>query len=40
MHQPIKSTTSVAVNPFKKQKRKRYHGWPLVKDQTTARTSG
>ena len=40
MHQHIKSTASVAINPFKKQKLKRYNGWPLVKEQTAARTSG
>jgi len=29
MHQHIKSTASVAINPFKKQKRKRYNGWAI-----------
>lgn len=32
MHQHIKSAASVAIKPFGKQKRKRYNGWPLVKD--------
>jgi len=37
MHQHIKATASVAIKPFRKQKRKRYNGWLLVRDQRLAR---
>ena len=40
MHQHFKTITLRMIKSSMKQKRKPYNGWPLVRDQIAARTSG